>query len=144
MQRDEGGRRLTTQHGTHNAIVERCLDTGLYVGYVPGLPDAHSQAGTLAELDANLQEAIVLLLEESGEEASDHLEVPKRLHDGALLGVRARHGPALADAIGRTPHRQAGKLFAVGDPARLGAEAVLGLHPALDLTVRSHWKLLRR
>ncbi|RLD92545.1 MAG: type II toxin-antitoxin system HicB family antitoxin [Aquificota bacterium] len=46
------------------AVVERCPDTGLYVGYVPGLPGAHSQGETLDELRENLKEVIELLLEE--------------------------------------------------------------------------------
>ncbi len=45
------------------AIIERCADTGLYIGYVPGSPGAHSQAETLDELNANLQEVIEMLLE---------------------------------------------------------------------------------
>ena len=47
---------------TYTAIVERDPDTGLYVGYVPGFPGAHSQAKTLDELNANLKEVIALLL----------------------------------------------------------------------------------
>ena len=46
------------------AVVERCPDTGLYVGYVPGFPGAHSQAETLDELNANLREVIGMLLED--------------------------------------------------------------------------------
>jgi len=46
------------------AVVEKCSDTGLYVGYVPGFPGAHSQAETLDELGRNLKEVIELLLEE--------------------------------------------------------------------------------
>ncbi len=46
------------------AIVERCPDTGLYVGYVPGFPGAHSQGETLDELKENLKEVIEMLLEE--------------------------------------------------------------------------------
>ena len=49
---------------TYTAIVERDPDTGLYVGYVPGFPGAHSQAKTLDELNANLKEVIALLLED--------------------------------------------------------------------------------
>ncbi|KAM3099669.1 type II toxin-antitoxin system HicB family antitoxin [Phormidesmis sp. 146-35] len=45
-------------------IVERDLDTSLYVGYVPGFPGAHSQGETLDELHANLQEVIEMLLED--------------------------------------------------------------------------------
>lgn len=46
------------------AVVERDSDTGLYVGYVPGLPGAHSQAESLDELNANLREVIAMLLED--------------------------------------------------------------------------------
>ena len=49
---------------TYTAVVERCPDTGLYVGYVPGFPGAHSQAATLDELQANLKEVISMILEE--------------------------------------------------------------------------------
>ncbi len=37
------------------AIIEKCSDTGLYVGYVPGFPGAHTQAETLDELHSNLR-----------------------------------------------------------------------------------------
>jgi predicted RNase H-like HicB family nuclease len=43
---------------SYTAVVERCPDTGLYVGYAPGFPGAHSQAPTLGELNANLQKVI--------------------------------------------------------------------------------------
>jgi predicted RNase H-like HicB family nuclease len=46
------------------AVVERCPETGFYVGYVPGFPGAHSQAETLDELNQNLQEVIAMLLED--------------------------------------------------------------------------------
>ncbi len=46
------------------AVVERCPDTGLYVGYVPGFLGAHSQTETLDELQRNLQEVIAMLLED--------------------------------------------------------------------------------
>ncbi len=49
---------------TYTAVVERCADTGFYVGYVPGFPGAHSQGKTLDELNANLKEVIVMLTEE--------------------------------------------------------------------------------
>jgi len=48
----------------YTAIVEKCPDTGLYVGYVPGFPGAHTQAETLDELNANLREVIEMLLED--------------------------------------------------------------------------------
>lgn len=46
------------------AVIEKCPDTGLYVGYVPGFPGAHTQAETLDELQANLKEVIEMLLED--------------------------------------------------------------------------------
>ncbi len=48
----------------YQAVVERCPETGLYVGYVPGFPGAHSQGETLDELNANLREVIAMLLED--------------------------------------------------------------------------------
>ena len=47
---------------TYTAVVERCRETGLYVGDVPGFPGAHSQGETLDELNANLREVIALIL----------------------------------------------------------------------------------
>ena len=49
---------------TFSAVVEKCPDTGLYVGYVPGFPGAHTQAETLDELQRNLREVIEMLLED--------------------------------------------------------------------------------
>ena len=46
------------------AIIEKCSDTGLYVGSVPGFPGAHSQAETLDELNKNLKEVIEMLFED--------------------------------------------------------------------------------
>jgi len=48
---------------TFTAVVEKCLDTHLYVGYVPGFPGAHSQGATLDELNDNLKEVIEMLLD---------------------------------------------------------------------------------
>jgi len=47
-----------------SAVVEKCPDTGLYVGYVPGFTGAHTQAQTLDELQRNLREVIAMLLED--------------------------------------------------------------------------------
>ena len=49
---------------TFTAVVERDPETGLYVGYVPGFPGAHSQAATLDELNQNLREVVEMLLED--------------------------------------------------------------------------------
>lgn len=48
---------------TYTAYVEQDRESGLYVGVVPGLPGAHTQAATLDELRENLQEVILLVLE---------------------------------------------------------------------------------
>ena len=49
---------------TYTAVVERCPDTGLFVGYVPGFPGAHSQGESLDELNKNLHDVIEMLLED--------------------------------------------------------------------------------
>ncbi|HEU0076708.1 MAG TPA: type II toxin-antitoxin system HicB family antitoxin [Longimicrobiaceae bacterium] len=49
---------------TFTAVVERDPESGIYVGYVPGFPGAHSQGDTLDELNKNLQEVIEMLLED--------------------------------------------------------------------------------
>lgn len=46
------------------AVIERDADTGLYVGWVPGFPGAHSQGESLDELNANLREVVEMLIEE--------------------------------------------------------------------------------
>ncbi len=48
---------------THTAVIERCNETGLYVGYIPGFPGAHSQAESLDELNRNLKEVVEMILE---------------------------------------------------------------------------------
>ncbi len=49
---------------TYTAVIERCPDTRLFVGYIPGFPGAHSQGETLDELHRNLAEVIEMLLED--------------------------------------------------------------------------------
>ncbi|WP_289018886.1 type II toxin-antitoxin system HicB family antitoxin [Desulfobacter postgatei] len=48
----------------YTAIIERCSETKLYVGYIPGFPGAYSQADTIDELHKNLKEVIEMLLED--------------------------------------------------------------------------------
>ena len=55
---------------TYTAVVERCPETGLYVGHVPGFPGAHSQGATLEELNSNLREVVTMLLDD-GEPAME-------------------------------------------------------------------------
>jgi predicted RNase H-like HicB family nuclease len=46
------------------AVIERDATTGLFVGYVPGWPGAHSQGATVDELRQNLEEVVAMLLED--------------------------------------------------------------------------------
>jgi hypothetical protein len=43
----------------YTAVIEKCPDTGLFVGYIPGLRGAHSQGETLDELNQNLKAEII-------------------------------------------------------------------------------------
>jgi predicted RNase H-like HicB family nuclease len=57
---------MKKQHNrTFTAVVEKDQETGLFVGYIPGFPGAHSQATSLDELQANLVEVVSMLLEDS-------------------------------------------------------------------------------
>jgi predicted RNase H-like HicB family nuclease len=49
---------------TFSAYVQWDPETRLYVGLVPGLPGAHTQAASLDELNANLREVLELCLQE--------------------------------------------------------------------------------
>ena len=49
---------------TFTAVVERSPETGLFVGFIPGFPGAHTQAESLDELNAKLREVISMLLED--------------------------------------------------------------------------------
>jgi predicted RNase H-like HicB family nuclease len=54
---------LTTMR-SFTAVVERDPATGLFVGYVPGWPGAHSQGASVDELRQNLEEVVAMLLED--------------------------------------------------------------------------------
>ncbi|CAG1001255.1 hypothetical protein METP2_03285 [Methanosarcinales archaeon] len=58
---------------TLTAYIEKDLETGLYVAIVPGIPGAHTQAGTLDELQENLKEVLELCLEEMEPENKQYL-----------------------------------------------------------------------
>ncbi|MGH9949698.1 MAG: type II toxin-antitoxin system HicB family antitoxin [Pyrinomonadaceae bacterium] len=49
---------------TYFYVIEKCADTDLFVGYVPGFAGAHSQGETLDELSDNMREVIEMLLED--------------------------------------------------------------------------------
>jgi len=58
-----------------SAVIEKCNDTGLYVGYIPGFPGAHSQGESLEELDNNLKEVIEMLLEDGNPVMESQLQL---------------------------------------------------------------------
>ena len=57
----------------YTAFVEYDDESKLYVGIVPNVPGAHTQAETLDELQRNLQEVLELCLEENPELANETL-----------------------------------------------------------------------
>ena len=57
---------------TFTAYIEYDPETSLYVGFIPGIPGAHSQGATLDELQQNLKEVLELCLEE-GDNVIDNL-----------------------------------------------------------------------
>ena len=47
------------------AVIQRCPDTGVYIGHIPGVAGAYSQAASLDEFNANLAEVLALIFEGS-------------------------------------------------------------------------------
>ncbi len=60
---------------TITAYIEKDPDTGYYVGIVPDISSAHTQAETLDELHKNLKEVIELCIEEMSPE--DRKAIPQ-------------------------------------------------------------------
>jgi|GEM_PF-1371360 len=81
---------------TYTAVTEKCVDTGLYVGYVPGVPCAHSQAATLDELSANLREVLELIAEEGEPQPERHFMGTHTLTIGMQMVVGRRYPCILA------------------------------------------------
>ena len=48
----------------YTMVVERCAETGFFIGSIPGWAGAHTQAETLEELRDNMKEVIEMLLED--------------------------------------------------------------------------------
>ena len=55
------------------AFVEYDDESKFYVGMIPNIPGAHTQAESLDELQRNLQEVLELCLEENPEIANENL-----------------------------------------------------------------------
>lgn len=56
---------------TFTAYIEWDKESEMFVGIVPNVPGAHTQAATLDELQENLKEVLELCLEEHGKSESD-------------------------------------------------------------------------
>jgi predicted RNase H-like HicB family nuclease len=56
---------------TFTAYLEWDPETKLYVGFVPGIPGAHTQGKSLDELQKNLKEVLELCLEEYRKDSED-------------------------------------------------------------------------
>lgn len=56
---------------TFTAYLEWDPETKLYVGFVPGIPGAHTQGKSLDELQKNLKEVLELCLEEYRNDGED-------------------------------------------------------------------------
>lgn len=57
------------------AVIERDLESGVYIGTVPDLPAARTHGDTLDELEANLKEVIELCLEEEPERITEFVGI---------------------------------------------------------------------
>jgi predicted RNase H-like HicB family nuclease len=70
---------------SYTAIVEKCSDTGFYVGYVPGFQGAHSQGKTLDELNKNLHEVIEMLTKDGQpQERIKFVKRPAKINDNII------------------------------------------------------------
>ena len=64
---------------TFTVVIERCPETGLFVGSVPGFPGAHSQGESLEELRENMREVLAMLLEDG-----------KSTHESEFVGTETQ------------------------------------------------------
>jgi predicted RNase H-like HicB family nuclease len=75
---------------TFNVVVERDPDTGVFVGYVPGWPGAHSQGESLDELQRNLQEVVRMLLEDGEPQLESEFVGVHTIKVSSATGERGR------------------------------------------------------
>lgn len=58
----------------YTAYIEKDVESGMYIGTVPGLSGAHTCAATMDELQTKLREVITLCLEEM--DTDDIMKLP--------------------------------------------------------------------
>jgi len=59
----------------YTAYIERDIESGMYIGSVPGIAGAHTFAETIDELQLKLKEVISLCLEAMNNEEIDNIPV---------------------------------------------------------------------
>ena len=57
----------------YTAYIEKDVESGMFVGHIPGITGAHTCAGSIDELHEKLREVVSLCLEEMDEEDIDRL-----------------------------------------------------------------------
>ena len=60
---------------SYTAYIEKDIESGLYIGFVPGLTGAHTCAATIDDLHAKLEEVISLCLSEMSDDEIDNLPI---------------------------------------------------------------------
>jgi predicted RNase H-like HicB family nuclease len=65
---------------TYTAYIERDVESGMYIGTVPGLTGAHTCAETIDELHEKLKEVIALCLEEMDADDIKNMPVFTRVY----------------------------------------------------------------
>ena len=58
---------------SYTAYIEKDIESGMYIGYVPGITGAHTYAETIDELQVRLKEVIALCLEEMDDADRENL-----------------------------------------------------------------------
>jgi predicted RNase H-like HicB family nuclease len=60
---------------SYTAYIEKDRESGLYMGFIPSLPGAHTCAASIDELHIKLKEVMLLCLDEMSEEEIKGLPV---------------------------------------------------------------------
>jgi len=113
---------------TYSAVIERCSETGLLVGHVPGFPGAHSQGATLDELQANLQEVIAIAAGGRRAEPGERFRRPAAdrcsgLNVGSTPVLKPAEVVGILRKLGFEPVRQRGSHLQFRDACGRGTAA---------------------
>ena len=66
------------------AIIQKDKENGMYIGIIPQIPGAHTEAETLEELQKNLKEVLELCLEDYDEE---DISIIPEIEGSMMIGV---------------------------------------------------------